>query len=470
MKRFLLSGFLLFSVLVSYGQGEWEKLPHVFSSYLTAFHTYDNQLFIGGNFTQIDGQRSMHSAVYSGGNITRHQNSQQGGGGFDSFTEYNGRLIGGGSATVGSFSISAAMVLEWDGTSWGNSSLRLNHNVRQVITFRDTLFAAMPGESTSFAYAGYYAGSGWHQAGGELDAMPFYITYNDNLYAYGDFTESGDASVKYFAKWENEGWVQAGSGEYRPVAPVVFQGKLYAFALESTDFGARVHKLIEWNGSDWEVASDQKLVVSWNNIRAVTADEDNIYVVGDLAMAGDKAVKNAARFDGNEWHPMGEALDDVLINALHIYDGYLYAGSALDFDTREAYLFRFPLNALDEEPDDNGDGSADNGSSDDNGGSDNGTADENGGDDDGSNDDDNTTSVGLEEQTKPAFFYDYQNRSLVFEKAQGYVWIYKSDGRMVWDGMVSSNQLVGLHTFSDGLYIVKYQNGSLVDTKKVIVY
>ena len=418
---------LLLIIFSSLAQTDWQPLPYIFSSSISDFQVFDNKLMIGGNFTNINNSSGLFSAIYDGS--TMSGNSQTiGGTGFESFTIHKGNLVGGGGSTVGTSNWGPRMVIEWDGSEWGNSDYSLNGSVDQVISYNDTLFTSTTFTTSvvGFDYAAYFDGSDWIQAGSPLNSPPSYIVFNNTLFAYGNFTTSGTETVKYFAKWKNGNWVQAGTGSRKPVFPVVYKNKLFAFESISKDGWESTLQLLEWSGSDWTAHSNQTIVTDANNLRAITADQNNIYIAGDLLKAGNKTVFNSARFDGNNWYAMGDALDSVLVNTLEVYNGNLYAGTSWSFKTYDAYMYKFPLAQV--------------------------------------------ATVTDPEYSEQSFFYNFQHKQVVFSENEGGEFsITSSLGAEVMNGKITGEQTVDLQFLEKGVYIVRYSTKYGIESKKILV-
>jgi hypothetical protein len=71
-------------------------------------------------------------------------------------------------------------------------------------------------------------------------------------------------------------------------------------------------------------------------VHAVAMDGNNVYVGGRFTMAGDKEVNNIARWDGSQWHAMGEGffLEDGypirFVETIVVIDGIVYAGGSFE--------------------------------------------------------------------------------------------------------------------------------------------
>lgn len=75
---------------------------------------------------------------------------------------------------------------------------------------------------------------------------------------------------------------------------------------------------------------------SWQNVNVISSYFDdatnNLYVAGDFISAGDSMSFGVARWDGNEWHPMGSGLNGIVYSIIK-YEDEIYAGG--DFVTAD---------------------------------------------------------------------------------------------------------------------------------------
>lgn len=64
-------------------------------------------------------------------------------------------------------------------------------------------------------------------------------------------------------------------------------------------------------------------------VYAMTSDGANLYVGGQFSVAGGVAANNIAKWDGQQWHALGEGPDNgvhAIVHAMGVIDGTLYAG------------------------------------------------------------------------------------------------------------------------------------------------
>jgi hypothetical protein len=122
-----------------------------------------------------------------------------------------------------------------------------------------------------------------------------------NLYAGGNFTTAGGASVNNIARWDGATWSALGAGVSGWVQALTFDqsGNLYAAGAFVTAGGSSASRLARWNGSAWSSFGSGLGMQGY--ILALALDgSGNIYVGGPFNAAGNKQSAGFAL-----WHADG---------------------------------------------------------------------------------------------------------------------------------------------------------------------
>ena len=106
-----------------------------------------------------------------------------------------------------------------------------------------------------------YVGDGFDDTVYTLEVL------DNNLYAGGDFLNSGSTAVNHIARWDGNSWSALGPG---------LNDSVYA-------------------------------IVAFNN---------SLYVGGNFTMSGDNSVNHIAKWDGNSWSSIGNGLSGGPVNAI----------------------------------------------------------------------------------------------------------------------------------------------------------
>jgi hypothetical protein len=109
------------------------------------------------------------------------------------------------------------------------------------------------------------------------------LSDGENLWVSGRFESAGSARTRGIARWDGSSWHSLGEG----ITPAI-------------TYGPQAHTRIVRLGED-------------------------LVVAGEIAAAGGQPVDNVARWDGTDWHAMGNGLN-ARVNALIVHEGELLAG------------------------------------------------------------------------------------------------------------------------------------------------
>ena len=210
----------------------------------------DGSVYVGGDFTTAGGVTVNNIARWDGNSWSALGSGVGGAGNFDKPTEVFAIVISGSDVYVGGrFDLNADLgyflssVAKWDGSTW-NTLARMRHTVivdttdnstdenLSVVTALalngNTLYAG--GDfmfvdrfsSDSLNHMAKYAGGVWETVGGgvtidESDDFDVFegivraITSKDSdIYIGGRFTNAGDKTVNYIARWDGTNWHSLG--------------------------------------------------------------------------------------------------------------------------------------------------------------------------------------------------------------------------------------------------------------------
>lgn len=181
---------------------------------------------------------------------------------------------------------------------------------------------------TFYEHIAAWDGSKWQRLGPGLPFVVLALTvYEGELIAAGTLNPQAGA-MSAIARWDGVSWRALGSGVNAQVnALAVHNGKLYAGG-EFTRAGELVTGSVAgWSGDDWHddlgggvAGSLAPLVVS------LASTPTGLVVGGFFNSAGSTEARHIARWDGKEWHPLGEGRAGP-VNALALFDGQLVAAS-----------------------------------------------------------------------------------------------------------------------------------------------
>jgi outer membrane protein assembly factor BamB len=226
---------------------------------------------------------------------------------------------------------SARGVARWDGRDWQPLGAGVDGSVRAMALFGGELyvgggFQEAGGEAMS--HLARWDGSTWAAVGsGVNDWVTAMVEHDGVLFALGSFSQAGGLSVSGAARWDGNAWMPAGTHSFfQPSALAVIDGELYAAACGLGSPDNQRCGLLRWTGSDWELA-----VHGFNlSIHAMTRFDEQLIVGGRFTHYGSAELNGIARWDGQAWHSMDGGLrhDWVTpeVRVLTVFDGQLYAG------------------------------------------------------------------------------------------------------------------------------------------------
>jgi hypothetical protein len=173
-------------------------------------------------------------------------------------------------------------------------------------------------------YIARWDGSTWSSLGGnQLNTMVFALASDGtNLYVGGQFTNAaGIASADNVAIWNGTSWAALGSGLPSPVTSLVF-------------YNGQLHASGQWpNLSRFDG-------INWNTIPGISGPYSNIYmeVIGsDLYLGGEfldagsiPEADHVARWDGSNWHALGNGLNGNIYSMTGYGSNLIVAGGFTD--------------------------------------------------------------------------------------------------------------------------------------------
>lgn len=339
-KKLLVSGSLCCSIFALSAQ-TWLEVPGTLNKHPAAMIEFDNKLFLGGNFTSVDNVSCSFYATYDGKSAVKPLKDEElAGGGFDCFAVHGNKLFGGGTSTVGSISFGALMLLQWDGSKWGNSAYRLHSNVYALASLNTDLIVGGNfdvEDGVSLNHIAKHDGSSYSKMGDGFDApVSSIVNFNNTIYVAGGFNNSGTTPVKYIAKWDGTSWSDVGGNTLALKSDlVVFKNNLYV--VRAKDNGDVV--LSKWDGTAWTNIADV-FTVGPNGLRAIAADFNNLYIGGEFTKVGSLTVQNIVAYNGTSFEKLGDGLTD-LVTCIATYKEDLYAGT-FSFTATKLKKFALP--------------------------------------------------------------------------------------------------------------------------------
>ena len=175
---------------------------------INCMSVYKGMLYVGGDFGYAGGKQTNYIARWNG---TVWDSVGMGLDYFvtsmvvDSIADL--LYVSGAFGHAGSMNTIALGVAKWDGTNWSAVGSDTLGGIRVLEMYHNELYAggtlvtqAINGEQLKNIFR--WDGSQWHSVGGGTnESVATLEVYKDTLYVGGDFTQVGNISANYIAKW-----------------------------------------------------------------------------------------------------------------------------------------------------------------------------------------------------------------------------------------------------------------------------
>lgn len=271
---------------------------------------------------------------------------------------------GGSFNTAGG--VPANRIASWDGGAWSALSAPIGLGMNSAVnsqTVHDDGSGAALYVSGDFTSAGgttvngiaKWDGSTWSELSGPSGTgmngrVSSLVVFDDGggpaLYAGGNFSEAGGATVNHIAKWNGTAWSAlsgpsgTGMNDYVYSMTVFDDGSgpaLYAGGNFTEAGGVTVNYIAKWNGTAWSALSGPSATGMDNQIYGLAVYDDGggpaLYAGGRFSTAGGVTVNYVAKWNGSTWTaltgPSGTGTS-YFVNSLVAFDdgngSELYAG------------------------------------------------------------------------------------------------------------------------------------------------
>ena len=348
--QFVQAGGIDVGYIAKWDGTTWSDVASGFDNWVECLTVWNDgrglALIAGGRFSEAGGVPADRIAKWDGKSWSSLGGGSTNGFVYSLFGLNDGRehsLIAGGSfSQIGG--VAAVRIGKWNGQVWSPIGAGLpNSTIYSVGHFDDGSGSALyatgdfGGASAALNDIAKFDGQDWVPVGTGLTATVSpgardLLTFDDGtgpaLYVGGAFVAAGGAPAQSVAKWDGTNWSSLGEG-LTPntifdlfVADVGSGPRLMAAGgflhsgKESAPF------LAQWDGAIWSPIGSP---VGWPVVSAIaqigTGPAIGIYVAGDFGSVGGVPANNIARWDGRQWHPVGEGIDGDVRALVSFDDG-----------------------------------------------------------------------------------------------------------------------------------------------------
>lgn len=241
--------------------------------------------------------------------------------------------------------VPATSIARWDGSEW--AALPVDPGAQAMVK---AIAFGPDGDlyaGGSFMYIGgilsmnvaRFDGQQWHpmdQGIGFIGPMILTIVADEHFVYFGGslFEKIGDdVEANHIARWDGSRWHgmkqgmrQSGHGSIPIVNDMAISGgELYAGGMFGVAGNVAAGNIARWDGFDWHpLGEGSQMGLGWN-VRAIGATEHGIYAGGWFTHAGPALISYFARWDGSAWQEVGGGLSNA-VEVVNVHDEMVYAG------------------------------------------------------------------------------------------------------------------------------------------------
>ncbi|WP_226163450.1 hypothetical protein [Hymenobacter terricola] len=298
----------------------------------------NGDVYVGGAFSQADGVAANSVAKWNGtawSALGTGLANGVSGAVYALAVAGNGDVYAGGTLTMAG-GVAASRVAKWNGTAWSPLGAGVGSSVNNSVS---ALAVAGNGDvyvGGQFTMAGGVAansvakwnGTTWNPLGAGLSGgapgrfVNIYglaVAGNGDVYAGGDFTQTGSFSASYVAKWNGTAWSALGTGAGNGLNGIVYavavagNGDVYAGGQFTMAGGVAANYVAKWNGTTWSpLGAGLSSANSYGYVYTLAvAGNGDVYAGGQFTMAGGVAANYVAKWNGTTWSPLGAGLSSA---------------------------------------------------------------------------------------------------------------------------------------------------------------
>jgi len=302
---------------------------------------YNNDLYVGGNFTTAGGGSANCIAKWNGSSWSSIGTGVSGGSSPRVMTMavYNSELyVAGAFTTAGGVAVSG--IAKFNGTNWSDVGTgfggTLAHGYSMAV-YNGELYvggAFLTAGGVTCNGIAKWNGSTWSSLGGAgLGGTSSYglalAVYSNNLYIGGIFTSAGGLNAPGIAKWNGSNWSTLGTGlggsaQGRSLA--VYNNELYVGGAFSSAGGVSTTSIAKWNGSTWSAAAGIG-TSTYGSVYSMTIFNNDLFVGGAFSSLGGVNVSSISKWNGNTWSEIVGGIAGQ-VNSMVEYNSALYVGGS----------------------------------------------------------------------------------------------------------------------------------------------
>jgi len=296
-----------------------------------------NDVYVGGNFTMVNGVSVNHIAKWDGSGWSALAGGLNGP--VYSIAVSGGNVFAGGDFTTADGNTARRFAI-WDGANWAEVGGGVNSTVLAIGISGTDIYVGgrLTGAGgTTVSRVAMWDGSAWSNMNGGVvysGGISFTIVNaiavnGSDVYVCGLFTSAGGIGANRIARWDasSNQWFPLGSGVESEATAIAIDGSnVYVGGSFSTAGGLDVNRIAKWDATSWSALG----VGVDNRVTAIGVGALGIYAGGDFTHAGGVSAARIAKWDGSSWSALGTGLNSM-VRSLAAAVSDVYVGG--DFTT-----------------------------------------------------------------------------------------------------------------------------------------
>lgn len=314
---------------------------------------WDQELYAAGMFTQAGATAATNIARWDG--QTWHAlgdglgEFRDGDGIFEvySLTKHSGQLYAGGLFHR-SGGIAVTNLARWDGAAWEQVGGGVTGGDFQVYWFDGVSGYPLSGVVFSLSSSpagviaggiftsvgntpanniGLWDGTNWHAIGGVTDGAVYRIVgEGTNHFIAGIFSTIGGIPASGIAKWSGANWSNLGQGIIGAGIALANSGtNIYLGGEFQVAGGQAAGHIARWNGSDWMALTAGDCTAPSSRVSSLAfSSAGQLYAAGSFISAGKVRLNRVGRYDGTNWHALGQGFTELNIHSVSVVGTNVY--------------------------------------------------------------------------------------------------------------------------------------------------